>query len=206
VRITVTVDDPHGPFQEQLLALLANHADVIDVDAAWTVERASRYFLSLPANAQRIVREAAIRDGYVPADELRDEDGSLRGHSAALKRAVERGVRNGWWPESMQPPITPQGPGFGKVVGYRMADGLADVFFAAINEANLLSQREALEKSVRSTGGAWDVPRAVSALASTGTEVEEKRARQLLRDLAEAGLLVKTDPDRAVYEVTDKED
>lgn len=32
----------------------------------------------------------------------------------------------------MQAPIEPQGPGFGKVVGYRMPDDLVQTFYTAI--------------------------------------------------------------------------
>lgn len=136
MRIVVTVEDPEPGFLAELKALLAQHAAQVEIDTEWTVERASRFYLSLPERARRIVREAAIRDGYVPADELRDEgDGSLRGHSAALKRALERGARNGWWPDGMVSPIEPQGPGFGKVVGYRMPDDLVGPFSAAIKQA-----------------------------------------------------------------------
>lgn len=135
MRITVTVEDPEPGFLDQLKSLLADHAAAVEIDTEWTVERAERYFLSLPINARRIVEEAAVRDGYVPADELRGEgDGSLRGQSGALKRGVERGARAGWWPEGMRLPIEPQGPGFGKVVGYRMPDELVGIFFTAIKQ------------------------------------------------------------------------
>lgn len=134
MKITVTVEDPTDDFQERLLALLAEHAGQVHTDTTWTKERASRYYLALPGRAQRIVKEAADRKGYVSADDLRDgKDTSLRGHSAALKRILDRGVREGWWPDGMEPPIQAQGPGFGKVVGYRMPDHLTSVFRMAIN-------------------------------------------------------------------------
>ncbi|MGX4688712.1 hypothetical protein [Streptomyces sp. JNUCC 63] len=67
-----------------------------------------------------------------------------------------------------------------------------------------MTQRETLEKSIRSLGGTWDTWRAVTALRDAGYGdgdrlQQEKRARQILRDLAAAGLIVKTDPDNAVY-------
>lgn len=133
MRITVTIDQPTGDFQNRLLALLAEHAATVEIDTTWTVERAEKYYRSLPARARRIVKEAAIRDGYVPAEELRDdENSSLRGHSGALSRALARGAMRGDWPETMPAPIEPQGPGFGKVVGYRMPDALVQTFFTAI--------------------------------------------------------------------------
>lgn len=136
MRITVTIDQPTGDFQERLLALIAEHVSDVEQDTAWTIPRAESYYRSLPARARRIIREAAIRDGYVPAEELRDdEDSSLRGHSAALKRALQRGVTMGRWPDGMQAPVEPQGPGFGRVVGYRMPDELVSTFFTAIENA-----------------------------------------------------------------------
>ncbi|MDH6229367.1 MULTISPECIES: hypothetical protein [Streptomyces] len=129
MRITLTVDQPTPEFQERLLALLADHSAHIEVDTTWTAERAGRYYLALPTRARRIVKEAAERGGYVSAEELRDGEGtSLRGHSAALKRLLDRGGREGWWPQGMEPPVQAQGPGFGKVVGYRMPDHLVAVF------------------------------------------------------------------------------
>lgn len=137
MKITVTIDQPTGDFQKKLLALLSDHAADVGTDTTWTKERASRYYLALPARAQRIIKEAADRDGYVSADDLRDgEDASLRGHSAALKRILDRGVREGWWPVTMEAPIQAQGPGFGKVVGYRMPEHLTSVFRMAINNTS----------------------------------------------------------------------
>ncbi|MFE5199887.1 hypothetical protein ACFQ93_40350 [Streptomyces sp. NPDC056601] len=136
MKITISVEEPTGDFQDRLLALLAEHSADIELDANWTVPRAEAYYRMLPKRARRIVMEAVARDGYVPADELRDdENSSLRGHSAALKRAVQRGFMLGKWPENMPAPIEPQGPGFGKVVGYRMPDDLVPTFFTAINNS-----------------------------------------------------------------------
>ncbi|MER5561213.1 hypothetical protein ABT071_21680 [Streptomyces sp. NPDC002506] len=133
MKITISIDQPTGDFQKRLLELLADHAANIEIDTTWSVARAESYYRSLPARARKIVREAAIRDGYVPAEALREnEDSSLRGHSAALSRALRRGFMRGLWPEDMRPPIEAQGPGFGKVVGYRMPDDLVSTFYTAI--------------------------------------------------------------------------
>lgn len=61
-----------------------------------------------------------------------------------------------------------------------------------------------LEKSVRALGGGWDTQRAVTVLRDSGYEAAdrraaEKEARRVLRALAANGLLVKTDPGRAIY-------
>jgi hypothetical protein len=145
MRITVTIDQPSGDFQTKLLALLAEHAAEVELDTAWTVPRAENYYTRLPPRAQRIVREAVARDGYVAADDLRDTpDASLRGHSGALTRALSSGAAAGEWPEGTPLPILAQGPGFGKVVGYRMPDELLSVFRTAVT--NIDGQQPTTEK------------------------------------------------------------
>ncbi|WP_369199070.1 hypothetical protein [Streptomyces djakartensis] len=133
MRITVTIDQPTDDFKDRLLALLREHAAQLEIDTAWTVERALQYYRSLPARARNIVLQAVNHDGFVSDEELRISGGSLRGHSGALKRILERGVREGWWPDGMQAPIRAQGPGFGKVQGYRMSDDLLLTFLTAID-------------------------------------------------------------------------
>lgn len=216
MHIRISIDQPTGDFQEKLLQLLAEHASHVELDATWTETRAEQYYRSLPSRARRIVNLAVAGDGYVAADDLRDDEStsSLRGHSAALKRLLQRGAMRGLWPETIEPPIAPQGPGFGKVVGYAMTDDLVPVFFKAIREVETepaewaeqrMTQGSALEKAVRaSKEGTWDARRAVAALSAAGYEVTDKRARQILRDLAAAGLLQKTDPNSATYRTTEK--
>lgn len=65
--------------------------------------------------------------------------------------------------------------------------------------ARPVTQRQSLEKSIRSLGGIWNTRRAVTALADAGHVVADKRARQLLRDLAEVRLLQKIEPVSATY-------
>lgn len=133
MKITITIDQPTGDFQDRLLTLLSEYAGTVELDATWTLERAESYYRALPPRARRIVKEAVAHGGYVPADHLRDSpDTSLRGHSAALSRALNRGVVEGRWPEGMRAPIEPQGPGFGKVAGYRMPGDLLETFAAAV--------------------------------------------------------------------------
>lgn len=138
MKITVTVEEPTDDFQDRLLALLAENASQVNVDTTWNRERARRYYLALPARAQRIIKETATREGgFVSADDLRDaQDSSLRGHAAPLKRILEKGVREGWWPNGMELPIQAQGPGFGKVRGYLMPEHLRSVFRMAVNNTS----------------------------------------------------------------------
>jgi hypothetical protein len=138
VKISITIEEPTGDFQARLLDFLKDYAAQVEVDTTWTRERARRYYLALPSRAQRIIKETANRDGgFVSADDLRDdEDSSLRGHAAPLKRILEKGAREGWWPNAMEQPIQAQGPGFGKVVGYLMPEHLRNVFRMAANNTS----------------------------------------------------------------------
>ncbi|MFE4206061.1 hypothetical protein ACFRSX_32920 [Streptomyces goshikiensis] len=135
--IQLTIRNVTPEAYDDLKEFLSKHAERVTLDTEWTPERAERYYRQLPDRARKIVRAAAIRDGYVSADDLRDtEDSSLRGHSTALKQVLERGERKGWWPPEMPAPIEPQGKGFGKVDGYRMPDDLVGVFFTAIKKVS----------------------------------------------------------------------
>ncbi|MEU5978523.1 hypothetical protein [Streptomyces sp. NPDC047315] len=135
IKITIGIEDPDPAFQKQLLDLLAQHAAHVHIDTTWTKERAERLYLALPTRARRIVKEAANRGGYVSADDLRnDTTTSLRGHSGPIKTTVAHGARHGWWPTNMELPVIPQGPGFGKVAGYRIPDHLLDAFTHAANK------------------------------------------------------------------------
>ncbi|GAA3778107.1 hypothetical protein ACFQ0G_00020 [Streptomyces chiangmaiensis] len=59
-----------------------------------------------------------------------------------------------------------------------------------------------LEKSIRALGDIGDTARAVTTLRAAVHDVTDKRARQVLRDIAATGLIVKADPDRAIYRTT----
>ncbi|MFJ8746025.1 hypothetical protein ACIRL2_42550 [Embleya sp. NPDC127516] len=65
------------------------------------------------------------------------------------------------------------------------------------------SQRAILEQTIEKEGGNWTPARTVEVLAAAGHIVTPKRARQLLRDIADSGLIAKADPERAVYRITE---
>ncbi|MFJ3083000.1 hypothetical protein ACIPJG_25045 [Streptomyces halstedii] len=65
-------------------------------------------------------------------------------------------------------------------------------------------QREALRKAIKTAGGTWTTRRAANTLAEAGHMVTDKRARQLLRDLAAAKVITKTDPNTATYQTTEQ--
>ncbi|NUP40789.1 MAG: hypothetical protein HOY76_28180 [Streptomyces sp.] len=51
-------------------------------------------------------------------------------------------------------------------------------------------------------GGEWDAQRSVAALHEIGHTIDEKRARQILRDLVADGVIDRVDADRAIYRPT----
>ncbi|MGW9025943.1 hypothetical protein ACWGQ5_17405 [Streptomyces sp. NPDC055722] len=67
-----------------------------------------------------------------------------------------------------------------------------------------LTHKQALAAVIQALGGAWDTQRAVLALRVAGHEAKdqeaaEKAARTNLRALADDGVIVRPDPDEAVY-------
>ncbi|MEU0395781.1 hypothetical protein ABZ208_23955 [Streptomyces sp. NPDC006208] len=61
------------------------------------------------------------------------------------------------------------------------------------------SQHTSLQTAVRTYRGLWDTQRALTALRDAGHDPEEKYTRQILRDLASAGLLVKVQDRPVLY-------
>jgi hypothetical protein len=138
----------------------------------------------------------------VPADALRGDDGtaSLKGHSAGLKRILDRGIREGWLPPGIKPPVQAEGPGFGKVGGYTVPSGLRDDFRDTVL-ALPTNRRATLSQEITHRGPEvnWTAPLAVEVLAAYGLDTDTKGARAILRHLADTGLIIKTGPDRATY-------
>ncbi|MEU6086775.1 hypothetical protein ABZ865_08180 [Streptomyces sp. NPDC047085] len=67
-----------------------------------------------------------------------------------------------------------------------------------------LTHKQALAAAIQALGGTWDTQRAVLALRVAGhepndQEAAEKAARTNLRALAEDGVIVRPNPDQAVY-------
>ncbi|MCH0539770.1 hypothetical protein I3F58_09380 [Streptomyces sp. MUM 203J] len=67
---------------------------------------------------------------------------------------------------------------------------------------------DSLTEAIRALGGTWGAERALAALFGAGyrpvdAAAGEKRARQVLRDLAEAGVVVKTNERPVEYRRAD---
>jgi hypothetical protein len=71
-------------------------------------------------------------------------------------------------------------------------------------EVSEKGERDALLKAINSDGGTWNTRRVANALSAAGEMVTDKRARQLLRDLAAAGVITKSDPNTATYRTTEQ--
>lgn len=72
----------------------------------WTAERAERYLTALPAGA-RLFAALVTDAGSATVADLRTRLISVRGCRTAHGFALRRGVREGWWPQSIPEPITP---------------------------------------------------------------------------------------------------
>ncbi|WP_208767156.1 hypothetical protein [Kitasatospora cineracea] len=192
MKITVIADEPTEGFLDDLRALLAKHAAHVEVDTAWNPDRISRYYLALPPRSQRILEEAVARGGYVSADDLRgdDPDASLKGHSGGLTRILNLGIRKGWWPDGIEPPVQAHGPGFGKVVGYGIRTEQLDLFRDTV--LTLPTQRlNFLAEEIAHRDDPWDDELVRDALTIFKLAIDLDGARVLLRHLVETGLLAK---------------
>ncbi|MFF2305970.1 hypothetical protein ACFVVP_26110 [Streptomyces sp. NPDC058128] len=127
----ITIEGATEAFAEKLVALAAKigaELEITTVDTNWSVDRAERYLRSLTADARTFaarVVEGAGQPGFIDADTLREAfPRGLRGPSNALGRAVDRGAREGWWPEGMSAPVSvvydPERPGWKRAIAYSM--------------------------------------------------------------------------------------
>jgi hypothetical protein len=136
----IVIEGATEEFAEKIVALAAQHhaeLSVTTVRPGWTVDRAERYLRSLPAGGRRMAEMVIVDgDGYIDADHLRRVLGKLNGPSNALTRAVPRGVRKGWWPESTPAPINPvsnpNNPSWHQNIAYRMDKELVPAFREAL--------------------------------------------------------------------------
>ncbi|MEV7445667.1 hypothetical protein AB0O22_31795 [Streptomyces sp. NPDC091204] len=127
-------------FARELVALAAQHhaeLSITTVQPGWTVDRAERYLRDLTAGSRRMAEMVIVDgEGYIEADHLRSVLGALNGPSNGLKRAVDRGVRKGWWPEGTPAPVTPvsdpNNPSWHQNIAYRMDKELVPVFGEAL--------------------------------------------------------------------------
>ncbi|MEV4560039.1 hypothetical protein AB0K51_24030 [Kitasatospora sp. NPDC049285] len=195
MKITLIAEEPTDGFLDDLRTLLAKHAADVVVDTGWTSERASRYYLALPPRAQRILEEAVARGGTVAADDLRGEDAtaSLKGHAAGLTRTITRAIQERWLPSGIESPVQGVGPGYGKVLGYRVHTDQLDLFRDTVL-ALPCQRRTALAQEITERGGNWNIARASTALGLLKLPTDFEGAAVLLRHLADVGHIVPGTP------------
>jgi hypothetical protein len=126
----------------RLAELLASKDVVVDIESprGWTTARAESLLRDLPAFSRRIIRTTVEGDGWGSADVLREDDGSLRGRSTAIKRAVERGIKDGRFPEGLPVPVIaqydPEVPGWQRTTGFTMPEEYLPAFREALTHAD----------------------------------------------------------------------
>ncbi|MFI0596641.1 hypothetical protein [Streptomyces griseus] len=156
----IIIKGANEEFAEKLVALAAqHHADlsISTVRPGWTVDRAERYLRDLTAGSRKMA-EMVIGDGngFIDADGIRSALGKLNGPSNGLKRAVDRGIRKGWWPEGTPAPITPvsdpENPSWHQTIAYRMDQEHVPVFREAITR--IATSKQAAESMGLTPGGA----------------------------------------------------
>jgi hypothetical protein len=126
----------------RLAELLASKDVVVDIESplGWTTARAESLLRDLPAFSRRIIRTTVEGDGWGNAEVLRQDDGSLRGRSTAIKRAVERGIKDGRFPEGLPVPVIaqydPEVPGWQRTTGFTMPEQYLPAFREALTHAD----------------------------------------------------------------------
>jgi hypothetical protein len=134
-----TIEGMSESFERGLLQLIADHRDELTIthDSGWTTDRAETYLRDLPTPARAFVRAVLDADGHKDADELRETYGSLKGPTISLTKALNRGVRNGWWPEGTPAPVNPlydpDNPSWQRAIAYRLDRELVPIFRSALN-------------------------------------------------------------------------
>ena len=126
----------------RLAELLASKDVAVDIESplGWTTARAESLLRDLPAFSRRIIRTTVEGGGWGNAEVLREDDGSLRGRSTAIKRAVERGIKDGRFPEGLPVPVIaqydPEVPGWQRTTGFTMPEQYLPAFREALTHAD----------------------------------------------------------------------
>lgn len=133
MRAILETDD-EGPLAAALLEAARQSGTTVTIgDPVWTPERAEQFVQEVSPNGRRLLRAAAEGNGRVDGEKFRAQYGedALYGPSAAITKAVTRGIRDGWLPEGAELPLNSTYDGRGswsKTDGYRMPPHLAAIF------------------------------------------------------------------------------
>ncbi|MDP5317408.1 hypothetical protein [Streptomyces poriferorum] len=175
----ITVEGASEEFAEKVLALAAQQgAELHVVRVGWTVDRAERYLLSLPAGARRFAEMVIVDgEGYIEADQLRAVLGKLNGPTVALSRAIPRGVKAGSWPEGTPAPIrpvsNPNNPSWHENIAYRMDTEIVPVFREALTRITQKQQQAARDAGLH-PGGAGKTTMFLSSTNTTDSHTTDQ--------------------------------
>ncbi|MEV6357921.1 hypothetical protein [Streptomyces hydrogenans] len=161
-------------FAEKVILLAAQEnakVSISTVQPGWTVDRAERYLRDLTAGARRMAEMVIVEgDGYLDADHIRRVVGALNGPANSLKRAVDRGIREGWLPEETQAAVTPvsnpDNPSWHQNIAYRMDAELVPTFREALTR--IVATKKAAEAMGITPGGTGKTSSTASLTTPSG--------------------------------------
>jgi hypothetical protein len=142
--VRIVFEDVSDELAVQLTELLAAHGlQPVRAELTWTPARAEALLRDLPEVAGEIIRRTVAGNGWCPADELREQLGSLRGRTGAISQALTRGVKAERLPDGLPVPVSavydPEVTSYQKTKGFAMPEEHLAAFRAAIGN---LSQEE----------------------------------------------------------------
>jgi hypothetical protein len=141
MRLILEADD-ESPLAAALIDAARLPGTAVTVgDPVWTPERADRFVNEVSTPGRRLLRAAAEGNGRVDGERFRERFGerALHGPSAAITKAVNRGIREGWLPEGAELPLTSTYDGrssWSKTDGYRLPAHLAAIFRDAFDRVS----------------------------------------------------------------------
>ncbi|MFF3159584.1 hypothetical protein [Streptomyces sp. NPDC057910] len=139
----ITIEGASPAFEEKLLRLVAEHRHELAVtqDPGWNEDRAELFLRSTTEGARALLLRVVDGGGWADAEELRAELDSFRGATIALSRALQRGARQGHWPENTPAPAEvvydEKNPSWQRAQGYHMSTETLAAFQVAFDRLTL---------------------------------------------------------------------
>lgn len=134
MRIILDTGDDDETAYAALLDLARRPGTAVVVgDDTWTPDRADRFVREVQPRGRQLLRTAAEGNGWVDGEAYRQKYGehALKGPTAAITKAVNRGIEAKWLPEGTTLPLTSTYDGrssWSKTDGYRLPPHLAAIF------------------------------------------------------------------------------
>jgi hypothetical protein len=109
MKFLIEIEGASPEFERDILAVFSKHREIISTgikaNSAWTLRRAIHFMKIANPGTRSLVNDVVERGGWIDADELRAMGRDLRSSSLSMTRTVQRGIREGSWPNGMMPPI-----------------------------------------------------------------------------------------------------